>query len=337
MQANGKLSQDESRRHDAVARKNGWHRFEWTHQKANGQLFPVEVTLNAIKLNGEDFTLVVWHDLTLQKRYEEEILAKSEALKAANTKLNEDLQAAALVQRSLLPAMNWQAPGLESGWVYSPSEQLGGDILNIFHLEDGVVGFYCLDVTGHGVAASLLAVTASHLLSPASQHSLVNSSKDTHVAPREVLTRLNREFPYRDGVSRFMTITYGVIHVTQKKMTFACAGHPGPILVKHDGNVHRLDHPGFPIGILSQVIYEEHELALEAGDRIYVYSDGVPEAQSPDGQFFEVNQLLSSLSAFREDDLSRSVEQVNLAVERWCAPARARDDISLMGFQLTTS
>jgi PAS domain S-box-containing protein len=333
-QPNGKLSRDESQMHDAIAREKGWHRFEWIHRKINGEMFPVEVTLNAISIDDKEFTLVVWHDLTLQKQYEEKIVATSNALQAANNKLHEDLEAAALVQRSLMPRNDWKAPGLATKLVYLPSEQLSGDILNIFQLRDGLVWFYCLDVTGHGVAASLLAVIASHLLSPFSHHSLVKHSNDQHFSPREVLTRLNQEFQCHEGRLQFMTITYGVIDVSQKKMNYACAGHPGPILVKSHGEVKQLDHPGFPIGIVPDASYEEHELFLEAGDRIYIYSDGLPEAQSSGGQFFEVKQLLSNLLQYRKLNLSCSVRNLTQAVESWCSPARPRDDISVMGLEL---
>lgn len=336
-QMNGESSREASKRQDAIAREKGWNRFEWTHQKVDGTQFPVEVTLNSISIDGKAFTLVVWHDLTERNRRENELKAISDALQAANAKMMEDLEAAAVVQRSLLPRADWREPGLLSTWTYQPSEELGGDILNIFNLAEGVVGFYCLDVAGHGVEASLMAVTASHLLSPNSHHSLVKNREGKPVSPCEVLHRLNQEFLFQEGRPQFSTITYGIFYLHDKKVTYACGGHPGPVHVLKTGEVRRLDHAGFIIGMLPQAKYEEHELYLQEGDRLYVYSDGVPEAQNPEGKFFETERLLEVLASNQKQGLSVSVEEVTLAVKMWCRPDRARDDISLLGFELESS
>jgi sigma-B regulation protein RsbU (phosphoserine phosphatase) len=255
----------------------------------------------------------------------------------ATDKLRKDLENAVERQRALLPSIDWKEPGLRSTWTYEPTEELGGDILNIFKLGDGIVGFYCLDVVGHGIEASLMADTASHLLSPNSHHSLVKDSEGRPLSPREVLHHLNQEFLFKERGPQFLTITYGIFYLLEKKLIYACGGHPGPVHILKNGEVRRLDHPGFIVGMLPQAEYDEHELYLQEGDRLYLYSDGVPEARNPEGKFFETERLLEILASNLKQGLSASLEEVTLAVKTWCRPAHARDDISLLGFELEPS
>ena len=94
-QPDGMLSSEKSAHMDALARKNGFHRFEWLHQRMDGEVFPVQVTLNAIGIDGKPALIAVWHDLT-------ELKQKEDRLRLANEKMKSDLAAASAIQRSLL-------------------------------------------------------------------------------------------------------------------------------------------------------------------------------------------------------------------------------------------
>jgi serine phosphatase RsbU (regulator of sigma subunit) len=173
---------------DGLARTHGYHRFEWMHRKLDGEVFPVEVTLNAVEIDGKPAWLVVWHDLTEIKRVEAELRQRSlelealnQELRTTNERLRRDLRAAARIQQALLPATLPDTAPVHLAWTFRPCEELAGDLLNIFLLDDRRVGFYVLDLSGHGVAASLLSVTVSHFLSPYGDTSLL---KTRHQAGR---------------------------------------------------------------------------------------------------------------------------------------------------------
>jgi PAS domain S-box-containing protein len=161
-QPDGRRSLEKSKEMDGIAEALGYHRFEWLHRKLDGEVFPVEVTLNAVQIGGKPAWIVVWHDLTEIKRAEAELRRRTEELATINAHLKRDLQAAARIQQALLPAALPDTTPVRLAWTYRPCDELGGDLLNIFLLDDRRVGLYLLDVSGHGVAASLLSVTASH-------------------------------------------------------------------------------------------------------------------------------------------------------------------------------
>jgi PAS domain S-box-containing protein len=179
-QPDGRRSLEKAREMDALARARGYHRFEWLHRKLDGEVFPVEVTLNAVEIGGKAALIVVWHDLTEIKRVEAELRQRTEELEAVNRKLaatnarlKRDLRAAARVQQALLPAALPDTPPVRLAWAFRACEELAGDLLNIFLLDERHVGLYLLDVSGHGVAASLLSVAVSHSLTPHGDNSLL--------------------------------------------------------------------------------------------------------------------------------------------------------------------
>jgi PAS domain S-box-containing protein len=179
-QPDGRRSMEKSVEMDGLARTRGYHRFEWMHRKLDGEVFPVEVTLNAVEIDGKPAWLVVWHDLTEIKRVEAQLRQRSLELQAlndqlgtTNERLKRDLRAAARIQQALLPATLPDTAPVHLAWTFRPTEELAGDLLNIFLLDDRRVAFYILDVSGHGVAASLLSVTVSHFLTPHGDTSLL--------------------------------------------------------------------------------------------------------------------------------------------------------------------
>ncbi len=333
-QPDGSLSSSASRQIDELTHEKGWHRFEWYHRKINGEVFPVQVTLNSIVLDGRKMLLGVWHDLTDTKKKESELHQLNSDLIRANLRMRDDLEAAAEVQRGLLPRADIALPHLKAAWAYLPSETLGGDQLNIFHLNDNALGFYCLDVTGHGVAAALLAVSVSHFLSPLTENSLVKTADGQVVPPKDVLAQLNRQFRWKGGKPQFLTILYGVFSPDERRLRYACAGCPGPIYFGKGSEPRFLDTPGFAVGMFEQATYDEQELLLSAGDRLFIYSDGVSEAANAAGDQFEKERLAATLAAHRAEAVGEQVQAVLESVLQWCAPATPRDDISLLAFDI---
>jgi PAS domain S-box-containing protein len=110
-QPDGRLSMEKRKEMDFLAQSRGYHRFEWMHQKLDGEVFPVEVTLNPVVIGAKPAMIVVWHDLTELKRVEARLRRQSEELEslnreltATNVRLKRDLEAAARIQQALLPA-----------------------------------------------------------------------------------------------------------------------------------------------------------------------------------------------------------------------------------------
>ena len=158
-----------------------------------------------------------------------------------------DLEAAAKVQRSLLPADDVALPALEIAWRYVPCHSLAGDFLNIFPLDDERVGLFVVDVSGHGVPSSLMAVTVGRFLSPKVSDSsiLVRQGADGRVvvaSPAEVATQLNRLFQADEFSGLYFTMLYGVLHLPSGRLDYVSGGHPA--LVRYRPPAARLSFTG---------------------------------------------------------------------------------------------
>jgi PAS domain S-box-containing protein len=254
-------------------------------------------------------------------------------------RLARDLEAAAHIQRSLLPPEEPGIEGLEVAWRFRPCEQLAGDNLNVMRLDAEHVALYVLDVSGHGVPAAMLAVAVHGALACPQEHaSLVRQSRRLAagfriVTPARVLAQLNRDFSGHLFPGQYFTILYGVLHLPSGQLRFASAGHWGPIHIRRSGGAELLHARGFPIGVFDETEYEEHTAALAAGDRLVLYSDGVPEAMAPAGGLFDYPRLIEALEATRNRPLPEALDALLLRVEAWVGGPALQDDVSLLAIE----
>jgi sigma-B regulation protein RsbU (phosphoserine phosphatase) len=259
-------------------------------------------------------------------------------LGAANARMKHDLAAAARIQEAFLPQELPRLAGVSFSWVFRPCEQLAGDMLNVFPLDEDHLGLYVLDVSGHGVAAALLSVTLSHLLSPRRDPSSVliqtgdGNGGERLVPPAEVADLLNARFPWDPATEQFFTILYGVLHLRTGEFRYVSAGHPAAVYLPRAGEPSLLEKPSLPVGI-GPGGYREHALALKPGDRLYLYTDGLVEALSPKREAFGKERLLAALAQGRAAALKEGLSELWRAVERWCGEPAHKDDISILALE----
>jgi phosphoserine phosphatase RsbU/P len=202
-------------------------------------------------------------------RLQIELAETNARLAAANDRMSRDLKAAAKIQETFLPREAPRVPGTEFAWAYRPCDELAGDGLNVIPLGDGKVALYVLDVSGHGIASALLAVTLSRLLSPPSEPSSIlirdGDVRDRfHITPPgEVAARLNRLFPFDPATEQFATMVYGILNAATREFRYVSAGHPGPVHLPSDADPVLLASPGSPIGLADDA-YEERSVRLGA-------------------------------------------------------------------------
>lgn len=322
---------------NAIARERGWHRFEWIHQRMDGSTLPVEVTLNPIEVDGRPAMVAVWHDLSERKRDEQELVRKTDELRSANARMRRDLEAAAAVQRALLPQRLPRVPGWRFAWAYRPCVELAGDLLNVFELDERHVGLYVLDVTGHGVSSALLSVAISHFLSPVTAGSffrIPGRESEGLAAPVDVARRLNTEFTWRPGMVQMFTMFLGIIDLETRTLRFVSAGHAGAVRVSGGGRTEVLGATSMPIGVLDDAAFEERVIELKPKDRVFVASDGILDAKSPDGDRIGLGGLAETLRGSRQLSLERAVDRVIEVTTSWCHPSSPADDVSLLALEL---
>jgi sigma-B regulation protein RsbU (phosphoserine phosphatase) len=224
------------------------------------------------------------------------LLERNEAyrqLEESQRHLAEELAQAALYVQSLLPAR--LASGVRIDWRFVPSTQLGGDMFGYHWLDGDNLAMYLLDVSGHGVGSSLLAVSVNNLLT-------AQSLPDTDFRdPGQVLARLNNIFPMEKHNGKYFTIWYGVFNRPRRTLAYSNAGHPPALL--HSGSsaaeaqLHQLKSVGIAAGMMEDMEYDTQTVELGPFARLILYSDGVYEIDRPDRPMWKYQEFVDHVSA----------------------------------------
>jgi sigma-B regulation protein RsbU (phosphoserine phosphatase) len=208
-------------------------------------------------------------------------------------------------------------------------------------LDETHVGIYIIDVSGHGVAASLLSATLSRMLLPIPDQSILYTAAPTDpsgrsvAAPGVVAEKLNRQFPFDERTGQFFTMVYGVLDTETACFDYVSAGHPPLILLGTDGSISELRRDQFPVGIVPETRFTSDRIRLRPGQRLFLYTDGATEASDETGQPYETERLGETIAAGRDKTLDAALGDTVTSIERFCGNAAIRDDISLLGLEVT--
>ncbi len=266
-------------------------------------------------------------DVTLFAKQKEELQKK-------HSRHQKDLEAAAEIQRSLLPRRVSMSPGLRFAWEFLPCESIGGDIFNVFPLGPHHVGLYMLDVSGHGVASSLVALSVYHFMHY-KRSTLVDRSEGVIdvVPPEAVLTRLDEEFPF-DKFSKFFTMCYLTLDTRSGRLRYCNAGHPPPLAIVANGGITTLPSRGTIIGLSGFQPFPAGEAILRPGDKLIVHSDGLPDTQDAAGEFFGEERTLDVVQKLADRPIQDIVSGLRQAAAAFLGDTPPRDDVSLLGLEV---
>jgi sigma-B regulation protein RsbU (phosphoserine phosphatase) len=183
-----------------------------------------------------------------------------------------DLRRAALIQQALLPRAAPRLQGMSVNALYRPSQDVGGDLYDVVRLDERHLVLIIADAAGHGLSAAMLAVLFRNRLSLVDQ--------DTHepCRPSDVLRSANRSMAESITVPGFfITAAYCLLDLAKRRIQIASAGHPPLLLRRASGSLERLTHTGPALGLHSEAIYTEHEVAMQDGDLLLLHTDGLDE------------------------------------------------------------
>ncbi len=275
------------------------------------------------------------------KRSNESLKKALVELEKKQERIENDLKAAAIIQRSLLPESPPELDTVNFAWEFRPSHKIGGDIFNLFFVDDHHLGIYVLDVSGHGVPSAMVAVTVSQLLRPPTgvESSILKKRIPSPpyykiIPPAEVLATLDITYPI-ERFEKFFTMSYMIFNYQSGNISYSNAAHPFPVIVRKNGNLEFLEKGGSIIGLGTGEGFEEGSAKLEPGDRMFLYTDGILEYRNAEKLFFGQERFHSILRGSRDLPLDRALKKVIESLEAFDKDLIPQDDITILGIEFT--
>ncbi len=261
----------------------------------------------------------------LQSAYEE--LKAAQADLVEKERLERELEIAADVQRTLLPTRLPEMDDYRFAAYLNPARRVGGDFYDAMVLDDEHVGVLLADVADKSVQAALFMAVTRTLFMVESRRSL---------SPSQVAADVHRGvMDVAPSADIFVTAFYGVLHRASGKLTYVSAGHERPILIRADGEVQQLAGNGRFLGMLDPLELVEFSVDLRPGDRLVVFSDGVPDAVDEGGQQYGYQRMRDYLQTNREWPVKFLVDGLASDVAKWQGELPAFDDLTLLILEKT--
>lgn len=315
----------------------------------SGKTVDVDVSNSTIELKeGHSLVLSVFRDITVRKQAEERErqataeLARSQfELRKKNEIMEDDLKMAREIQHAMLPQ---QYPTFPLGTSredsllafchrYHPTGQVGGDFFNVVPLAENKAGLFICDVMGHGVRSALVTAMV---------RALVEELRTIALDPGALLTRINhdlRAILQQTGTPLFTTAFYLVADLEKHEIHFANAGHPRPFLIHTNKTVEVLKSPdgkSWPaLGLFADTVYPTLHREMHPGDTAMLFTDGLYEVESPDGEQFSQQMLFNCVQTHPGLSCGDLFDAILDDIRKFSGSTQFADDVCLVGMQVS--
>ncbi len=275
------------------------------------------------------------HSLLTIRKLSRQLEATRIQMSHHQEELQDGLESAANIQRSLIPKRRPTYHNLEFAWRYMPCKQVGGDLFNIVQLDEQTVMLYLVDVSGHGISSAMVTVSVHQSLSVHTGQLVKRPTEQPPfyeiTTPSKVLQELEAEYPF-ERFEEFFTISYMLINSHTGQLSYSNAGHPPPFLLRKDGHIELLDVGGTIIGV-GEVMDEEGECRMENGDRLFVYTDGITEHFDATGEPYGEQRFLQQLIDKQDQPVDDVIRDTLIAMREFGGSSLPIDDVTLIGVE----
>ena len=239
-------------------------------------------------------------------------------------RISTELSLATKIQFAMLPHKFPPFPDRTEFDLYAvmdPAREVGGDFYDFFMIDEDHLGLVMADVSGKGIPAALFMMVSKIIL---------QSCAMLGKSPAEILTKTNSALCYDNQVNMFVTVWVGILEISTGKLTAANAGHEYPVLMQNGGFSIYKDKHSFAVGGMEGIHYKEYELQLNPGDKLFLYTDGVPEATDKDDNMFGTERMIEALNTHKAADPCLLLKNVRASVNAFVKDAEQFDDLTMM-------
>jgi sigma-B regulation protein RsbU (phosphoserine phosphatase) len=295
---------------------------EHVAMRRDGSEFPVELSIAPLKLGNAYIFSGFIHEITARKAAEQKIRQAEVNLAIAQS----EIKIAQRIQASLSPSAPIRTDHFEVTGYCLPADQVGGDYFDYFFRNQNQLDMIIADVSGHSIGPALFMVET---------RSAIRTQANRLGTPSETLALLN-DFLFEDldNADYFITLFYLQYDITNQQLSFANAGHPPPLLLSpFQSECRQLDADGMILGVRKNVIFEEKTTTISNGDLILLYTDGLTEAENPDGDFFGVERVSELFVQYAHHSPEKIIDALLKHLKQFCQSESFKDDITLMIFK----
>jgi sigma-B regulation protein RsbU (phosphoserine phosphatase) len=284
-----------------------------------------DVELPAV--HSKDEVGVLTRDFQVMKTSLKEYIKNLTETTAAKERIQSELRMATEIQASLLPRLFPAFPDRPEFDIYAsmdPAKEVGGDFYDFFFIDDTNLCFLIADVSDKGVPAALYMMVAKTLL---------KSEAQRLGEPDQILSCVNNILVLDNDSTMFATVFCAILNTGTGEVRYANAGHNAPVIMDSQGIRYLTLKPGFVLGPMPDIVYKAERLTLKPGDTLFLYTDGVTEAQNAEQELYGEEQLLNALQQAPKEDVTEMIHYIREDVTRHTNGAPQSDDITMVALK----
>ena len=284
-----------------------------------------EDKIHGLELGAVDFITKPFNTAEILARVRTQVTLRQmyRTILETNQRIAKDLETARQIQRNLLPVQDgtFSEKHIAFEYVYIPCDELGGDFFDIYQISEHKLLFYILDVSGHGVASSLITIFTKMFFSVHSQ---------SEADPCHLLHRLNQQFFRERLTEKYVTIFLGILDLQENLLTWSSAGQSVAPILYTENYEEVLAMQSFPIGLIENAAYVNAACAFPSGTSLLMYSDGVTDICIGDGiPIFEEQSLVSYIHAHKSPDNHSMVSSLSSYINHLARTDDFPDDVTI--------